>query len=271
MLGAVECDGRMGSAVAGKSIVCLRYPICQVKMAFFIDWRYSSAFPTSNCRAPPNDQEPKPQAAVSAAEHTLATSSASEDLPAEPAQDTPAAEASPPPKAIEQPPRPPPGRVSGRPERAAPPAKTETTAKAEATATTKALPAPEPRPAEQTRGRRPAATPRLHAMRTRSLSKETLESKNTAAPSSPWRSRAEQIAEFEGRLQTRPRRANAAHAGAQDSQAAGPDRAPGSLTLPHSPALQTRKRTRPARFKSREEVEAEEMAAMPPFKARPFR
>ncbi|KAK2079411.1 hypothetical protein QBZ16_003102 [Prototheca wickerhamii] len=113
--------------------------------------------------------------------------------------------------------------------------------------------------------------PRLHAMRTRSLSKETLESKATVVPSSPWRSRAERIAEFEGRLQTRPRRANATHAGAQDFQTAGPDRAPGLLTLPHSPALQTRKRTRPARFKSREEVEAEEMAAMPPFKARPFR
>lgn len=41
------------------------------------------------------------------------------------------------------------------------------------------------------------------------------------------------------------------------------------LTVPHSPAFATKKRVRPPRFKPREEVEAEEMAAMPKFKARP--
>jgi hypothetical protein len=44
-----------------------------------------------------------------------------------------------------------------------------------------------------------------------------------------------------------------------------------SLTVPMSPQFATKRRVRPARFKPREEVEAEEMAAMPKFKARPVK
>ena len=46
--------------------------------------------------------------------------------------------------------------------------------------------------------------------------------------------------------------------------------APGVLTVPKSPAFATSKRARPPRFKPREVVEEEEMAAMPKFKARPW-
>jgi hypothetical protein len=42
-------------------------------------------------------------------------------------------------------------------------------------------------------------------------------------------------------------------------------------TCAQSPKLVTRKRIRPSRFKPRELVEEEEMAAMPKFKARPLR
>lgn len=45
----------------------------------------------------------------------------------------------------------------------------------------------------------------------------------------------------------------------------------GCPALLQSPSFQTRQRVRPARFKPREEVEAEEMAAMPQFKARPVK
>jgi hypothetical protein len=45
----------------------------------------------------------------------------------------------------------------------------------------------------------------------------------------------------------------------------------GGLTVPLSPQLATKRRVRPARFKPREEVEAEQMAAMPKFKARPLK
>jgi hypothetical protein len=38
-----------------------------------------------------------------------------------------------------------------------------------------------------------------------------------------------------------------------------------------SPKLVTKKRTRPTRFKPREVLEEEEMAAMPKFKARPLK
>ena len=45
----------------------------------------------------------------------------------------------------------------------------------------------------------------------------------------------------------------------------------GGLTVPLSPQFATKRRVRPARFKPREEVEAEQMAAMPKFKARPLK
>lgn len=45
---------------------------------------------------------------------------------------------------------------------------------------------------------------------------------------------------------------------------------PAGLTVPKSPQFATKKRVRPPRFKPREVVEEEEMAAMPKFKARPF-
>lgn len=43
------------------------------------------------------------------------------------------------------------------------------------------------------------------------------------------------------------------------------------LTVPMSPQFATKRRVRPPRFKPREVVEAEEMAAMPKFKARPVK
>ncbi|KFM23344.1 hypothetical protein F751_1040 [Auxenochlorella protothecoides] len=110
---------------------------------------------------------------------------------------------------------------------------------------------------------------RVHGMRTRSAASEE------PPPASPWRSRAERIAEFEGR---QPARSSHAAARTRAGGRAGPAKRPrnegaetgagSGLTLPRSPALATRKRARPPRFKPREEVEAEEMAAMPPFRAR---
>ncbi|KAL6779113.1 hypothetical protein ACKKBF_B18705 [Auxenochlorella protothecoides x Auxenochlorella symbiontica] len=118
-------------------------------------------------------------------------------------------------------------------------------------------------------GSQPQKKARVHGMRTRSAASEE------PPPASPWRSRAERIAEFEGR---QPARSSHAAARTRAGGRAGPAKRPrnegaetgagSGLTLPRSPALATRKRARPPRFKPREEVEAEEMAAMPPFRAR---
>ncbi|KAI3435575.1 hypothetical protein D9Q98_001640 [Chlorella vulgaris] len=102
---------------------------------------------------------------------------------------------------------------------------------------------------------------RMHSMSTRSMA-------------SPGGSTAEQAAP-EGRVAGKTR---LAFGRSSDGRAAEP--APkhhpqqghggmASLTVPMSPQFATKRRVRPARFKPREEVEAEEMAAMPKFKARP--
>lgn len=85
---------------------------------------------------------------------------------------------------------------------------------------------------------------------------------------------AEQIAAFEGRLPGKSKLGNSSGgAAAQPQQAqhlqSGHRGAP--LTVPQSPQFATKKRARPPRFKPREVVEAEEMAAMPKFRARPVK
>lgn len=186
---------------------------------------------------------------------------------------------------------------------------------------------------------RSSSRPRVHSMRTRSLST------TREPPASPWRSMAEKVAEFEGRdvwaaahaerRRVAEERARAA-AGASSSHglhltqpkvrrrshlaqlwsefARPPPRCkrsrthgdgrfatlhetgaprslsqisapqcevpPAGLTSPplassflprsQSPALVTKSRARPSRFKPTEEVEVEEIAALPRFRARPF-
>ena len=102
---------------------------------------------------------------------------------------------------------------------------------------------------------------------------------------SPFKSQAEQIAAFEGRVpppsrKTRPADVVGGGGGAGDGsrtahkQLHGQQQQHGgmaALTVPHSPRFATRQRVRPPRFKPREEVEAEQMAAMPKFKARPVK
>ncbi|PRW18368.1 TPX2-like isoform X2 [Chlorella sorokiniana] len=103
---------------------------------------------------------------------------------------------------------------------------------------------------------------RMHGMETRSMA-------------SPFKSAAEQIAAFEGRVPTKARlgdkgKAVAAAADQQQQQQQQQGRGHHAvLTVPHSPRFATKQRVRPPRFKPREVVEAEEMAAMPKFKARP--
>ena len=91
---------------------------------------------------------------------------------------------------------------------------------------------------------------------------------------SPFKSAAEQIAAFEGRLPAKARLGDKGKAAAADQQQQQQQQERGhhaALTVPHSPRFATEKRVRPPRFKPREEVEAEEMAAMPKFKARPVK
>lgn len=88
---------------------------------------------------------------------------------------------------------------------------------------------------------------------------------------------AEQIAAFEGRLPGKSKPGNSSGTAAppqppppqQRQQHSGHHGA--TLTVPLSPQFATKKRVRPPRFKPRELVEAEEMAAMPKFKARPVK
>ncbi|KAL4458132.1 hypothetical protein ABPG75_012997 [Micractinium tetrahymenae] len=100
---------------------------------------------------------------------------------------------------------------------------------------------------------------RMHSMETRSMA-------------SPFKSTAEQIAAFEGRLPSKSKLGNssgkAAPAPQQQQQQHGGHHG-AALTVPQSPRFATKQRVRPPRFKPREVVEAEEMAAMPKFKARP--
>jgi targeting protein for Xklp2 len=84
---------------------------------------------------------------------------------------------------------------------------------------------------------------------------------------------AEQIAVYEGRL---PGKSRMAPGSTLVSTAASAQKHPGAiasaaLTVPISPQFETKKRVRAPRFKPREVVEAEEMAAMPKFKARPVK
>ncbi|KAI7845191.1 hypothetical protein COHA_001235 [Chlorella ohadii] len=100
---------------------------------------------------------------------------------------------------------------------------------------------------------------RVHGMETRSMA-------------SPFKSAAEQIAAFEGRVPAKSRLADKGKAAAAANQQQQQQHArgqQGALTVPHSPRFATKQRVRPPRFKPREVVEAEEMAAMPKFKARP--
>lgn len=98
-----------------------------------------------------------------------------------------------------------------------------------------------------------------------------------ALQASPYKSTAERIAAFDFRA---PGKSALAHGGAGGSAGAGAPtaakpsvahQAGGALTVPQSPRFATKRRVRPPRFKPREEVEAEEMAAMPRFKARPVK
>lgn len=88
---------------------------------------------------------------------------------------------------------------------------------------------------------------------------------------------AEQIAAYEGRMPSKSRLGDrAGSSAAADAREAAPrphvhHGAHGALTVPHSPRFATKQRVRPPRFKPREVVEAEEMAAMPRFKARPVK
>ena len=94
---------------------------------------------------------------------------------------------------------------------------------------------------------------------------------------SPFKSAAEQIAAFEGRVPAKTRlgdKGKAAAAADQQQQQQQQQQARGhhaTLTVPQSPRFATKQRVRPPRFKPREVVEAEEMAAMPKFKARPVK
>ena len=94
---------------------------------------------------------------------------------------------------------------------------------------------------------------------------------------SPYKSTAEQIAAGEGRVPAKTRlgdKGKAAAASDQQQQQQQPQAGRGhhgALTVPHSPRFATKQRVRPPRFKPREVVEAEEMAAMPKFKARPVK
>lgn len=127
---------------------------------------------------------------------------------------------------------------------------------------------------------------RVHTMETRSMVSHSVNVPcaftSRQAPSqvmgqrlqaSPFRSMAEQIAVFEGRL---PGRSRWALGGTAASTAASAPGHPGpgttaALTVPVSPKFETKKRVRAPRFKPRDVVEAEEMASMPKFKARPVK
>ena len=96
----------------------------------------------------------------------------------------------------------------------------------------------------------------------------------TPMQASPFKSAAEQIAAFEGRVAAKSRLADKGKAAAAANQQQQQQHArgqQGALTVPHSPRFATKQRVRPPRFKPREVVEAEEMAAMPKFKARPVK
>lgn len=97
---------------------------------------------------------------------------------------------------------------------------------------------------------------RLHSMETRSMG-------------SPFKSMAEQIAAFEGRLPGKSTLGNSGSAAKPQHQHQQGRHHGAGLTVPQSPRFATKQRARPPRFKPREVVEAEEMAAMPKFKARP--
>ena len=95
---------------------------------------------------------------------------------------------------------------------------------------------------------------------------------------SPFKSAAEQIAAFEGRVPAKTRLGDKGKAAAADDQQQQQQQQQqharghhATLTVPQSPRFATKQRVRPPRFKPREVVEAEEMAAMPKFKARPVK
>lgn len=67
-----------------------------------------------------------------------------------------------------------------------------------------------------------------------------------------------------------PDDSQAAAAQAKPANTAAGPAATGPLTMPKSPKFETKRRARPPRFKPREVVEEEEMAAMPKFRARPM-
>ncbi len=101
---------------------------------------------------------------------------------------------------------------------------------------------------------------------------------NVLLQASPFKSTAEQIAKFDRRLPSKGRLA-AGNATAKADQAQRPMQHKAEhganglagLTVPMSPQFATKRRVRPPRFKPREVVEEEEMAAMPKFKARPVK
>lgn len=87
---------------------------------------------------------------------------------------------------------------------------------------------------------------------------------------------AEKMAAFEGRMPGKTRLGKgpataAGSSGAGSSAAAAASHGQHALTVPQSPHFATKRRVRPPRFKPREVVEEEEMAAMPKFKARPVK
>ena len=93
---------------------------------------------------------------------------------------------------------------------------------------------------------------------------------------------AEQLAAYEGRMPGTSRLGEGSSSATAAAAAAVAAPAPRhqqqqqhggmcGLTVPLSPQFATKRRVRPARFKPREEVEAEQMAAMPKFKARPLK
>ena len=93
---------------------------------------------------------------------------------------------------------------------------------------------------------------------------------------SPFKSMAEKMAAFEGRMPGKTRLGKgpataAGSSGAGSSAAAAASHGQHALTVPQSPHFATKRRVRPPRFKPREVVEEEEMAAMPKFKARPVK
>ena len=101
---------------------------------------------------------------------------------------------------------------------------------------------------------------RVHGMETRSMGPD--------AEDTVWRSLAEQVATYDFRAPSLQggKSSAAAAPGATTRPQHGQNM---ELTLPKSPSFATAKRSRAPRFKPREVVEEEMMAAMPKFRARP--